>query len=250
MIRNPCSNKGRAGNWEFCVERVGVDPSSRGAGARPRRRCFLVWGPLPAPRTRTLRPAETQSRGRRGLRPPSGPGQREARGGLGAATFAPSVRGSRAPVRRSNGLRGATSSGAPSPGLLGLREVGQRPPLPATLTGPSHGAPRAPLARPGAAATTAAAIPGPGAAPHPAPPTGRPEMASSTSRPRRGKIASQPGPESDAQQYPGGEGASQPPLSPSAVSSGKTNSSFEAGSREEGWARPPHPEPTMTPQSL
>lgn len=85
----------------------------------------------------------------------------------------------------------------------------QRPPLLATLTGPSHGAPRAPPARPGAAATAAAAIPGPGAAPHPAPPQlGRPEMASSAFRPRRGQMASPPRPKSDAQEYPGREGGS------------------------------------------
>lgn len=52
-----------------------VDLSSRGVRARPRRRCFLVWGPLPAPRTRTPRPARTQSRGSRNLRPLSGPGR-------------------------------------------------------------------------------------------------------------------------------------------------------------------------------
>lgn len=63
----------------------------------------------------------------------------------------------------------------------------------ATLTGPSHGAPRAPPAGPGAAATAAAAIPGPGAAPHPAPPpAGRPEMASRAPRPRRGEMTSGP----------------------------------------------------------
>lgn len=122
----------------------------------------------------------------------------------------------------------------------------QRPPLPATLTGPSHGAPRGPPARPGAAATAAAAIPGPGAAPHPAPPQlGRPEMASSAFRPGRWQMASPRSTREGREATPrstreGREAAHNPSaLGPSAPYGGKTNSSpGDTGSREEGWSGP------------
>lgn len=186
---------------------------------------------------------ETQPRGLQGLRPPSGPGRRKARGTLGAASFAPRVRGSRAPVRRGNGLQEATSSRASSPGLLGLREAGPRAPTP----GDTH----RPISRRSSGSSCSSRSrrdrgrrhPRPRSRPTPsAPPAGRPEMASSAFRPRRRQMASGPGPRSDTQEYPGREGTGpcpHSPLAPSAPSGGKMNSSLgETGSREEGWARP------------
>lgn len=72
-ITAPKGVRPEIGNSAFREWRV--DLSSRGVRARPRRRCFLVWGPLPAPRTRTARAARTQPRGRRNLRQLSGPGR-------------------------------------------------------------------------------------------------------------------------------------------------------------------------------
>lgn len=62
------------------------------AEARPRWRRFLVWGPLPALRTRTSWPVGTTPPGYRGLKPPSGPGGKAASRGLGTASFALSAR--------------------------------------------------------------------------------------------------------------------------------------------------------------
>lgn len=124
------------------------------------------------------------------------------------ASFARSVRGSRA-----TGLAGPRAPGATSSrdqACLASVRLARRAPLTTTLTGPSHGAPRAPPACPGAAATAAAAIPGPGAAPHPErPPPNNlaPGDSVSASRPRRGEMASRLGAESDAQEYAGEEGA-------------------------------------------
>ena len=72
-ITAPKGVRPEIGNSAFREQRV--DLSSKGVRARPRRRCFLVWGPLPAPRTRTPRAARTQPQGRRNLRQLSGPGR-------------------------------------------------------------------------------------------------------------------------------------------------------------------------------
>lgn len=62
------------------------------AEARPRWRRFLVWGPLPALRTRTSWPAGTTPPEYQGLKPPSGPGGKATSSGLGTASFALSAR--------------------------------------------------------------------------------------------------------------------------------------------------------------
>ena len=72
-ITAPKGVRPEIGNSAFREQRV--DLSSKGVRARPRRRCFLVWGPRPAPRTRTPRAARTQPQGRRNLRQLSGPGR-------------------------------------------------------------------------------------------------------------------------------------------------------------------------------
>lgn len=108
--------------------------------------------------------------------------------GLGAASFALSVRGSRAAVRRGSGLRRATSSGAPSPGLLGPSETG-----PAALTpGDTH----RPISRRSLGSSRSSRShrncgrrhPRPRSRPTPsAPPAGRPEMASARPAPGAGR---------------------------------------------------------------
>lgn len=103
----------------------------------------------------------------------------------------------------------------------------RRPPLPATLTRPSHGALRAPPARPGAAAIAAAAIPGPGAAPHPAPPPPSRAPGDGVTRvpPPARDDGITAGPESDAQEKPRGGWVGHPRVAAGARSEGKVKSS-------------------------
>lgn len=128
----------------------------------------------------------------RGAGQPSELGRREVRAGRGAASFAPSVRGFRAPVRRGSGLW--VGSGAPSPGLCSLSEAGPAPPTPGDTHPPisrrSSGSCRSSRSR----RNRGRRHPRPRSRPTPsAPPAGRPEIASSASRPRHREMASRLG---------------------------------------------------------
>lgn len=176
---NPCSQKGRGRNWELiqrleCVLRGegGCPLKQRGRGEGPQVMLPCLGAPS-CPKDSGHPGQRDHSRGvavARG-RPPG------SVGGEGAGVRARPLSPPRSAVRRGGGLRGPLPPGPQAQARLASARPAQRPSLLATLTGPSHGALRAPPARAGAAATAAAAIPGPGAAPHPAPPpAGRPEM--------------------------------------------------------------------------
>lgn len=187
----------------------------------------MFGGPFPPPRTWTPGPVGTQPRGLWDLRQLTWLGQRQVRAGLGAASFAPSVRGSRAPGRLGSELWGATSSGAPSPGLLGLGEAGPAIPTP----GHTH----RPISRRSSGSTRSSRSrrhrgrrhPRPRSRPTPsAPPSWAPGDGVKRVPPLAPRDGVTPGSVSDAQEYPGGERSGHPQVVPSALSGGKTNSSL------------------------